>query len=274
MMDLPPTDSQIPTNAYLPGLWQQDVFTLPLGGALIFAMNQTYTKTAHPLFSWGSEIHPSGRNHSRHPKSLLAPVGVLWGGTLFAGLKLTNGDSFLVYSSLSGLAHTHIATEILTSFAKLSFQRPRPFVDAERAKGNPIGDDDRLSFFSGHSSHAFAFASYTTKLLWDNSSNLLANGLYTAFAASAATYIGSARVLDGKHNWSDVGVGAAVGTAAGILIRMQTKETEDVYLREGSSRNGQRNGLPSNSPETRTSSLVWMPYFSASGYGISLQLKL
>lgn len=81
-------------------------------------------------------------------------------------------------------------------------------------KTRPDGSD-RKSFPSGHTSNAFAAAASLTERQG------LAVGL-PAFAV--AGFVGLARVEGKKHFWSDVAVGAGIGTAAGFLITRQRPE--------------------------------------------------
>lgn len=81
-------------------------------------------------------------------------------------------------------------------------------------KTRPDGSD-RKSFPSGHASNAFAAAASLTERQG------LAVGL-PAFAV--AGLVGLARVEGKKHYWSDVAVGAGIGTAAGFLITRQRPE--------------------------------------------------
>jgi membrane-associated phospholipid phosphatase len=226
-------DFDIWNGNYQPGLWEQDLLTLPLEAGLILGMNSTYTKTPRQLVPFKQEVFPSGRNPSQHTKSFLVPAGLIWGGGVLGGLAYAVPEKFSLYPAVAGLAHAHLLTEVFTSFSKLSFQRPRPFLEAEKTKGNAIRDDDRLSFFSGHSSHVFAFSAYTSAMIWQSTDNGWVRGFYTLFAASAASWVGSSRAIRGQHNWSDVIVGAAVGSATGIWVRCRTYETEKKLREKG-----------------------------------------
>jgi membrane-associated phospholipid phosphatase len=209
-------------QAFSPGLLEQDVFTLPLEAGLITAMNQYYTPTPYPLLPFRNEVQPLQRNSSRHPKELLVPIGAAWAlGTL--GYLETQTERFPLAPHLRGWIHAHMITEIVTSFAKTSFQRPRPFYEKERVKGT-LRKDDRLSFFSGHASHAFAFAGYSSSLMLSETQNSWGAIAYTAGAMTLAGAVARARAIDGQHNWSDVFAGSLVGLTTSVLVQRRVSE--------------------------------------------------
>lgn len=89
------------------------------------------------------------------------------------------------------------ATALLVAGMKETFPKTRP------------DGSDRKSFPSGHTSNAFAAAASLAERQG------LAVGL-PAFAV--AGFVGLARVEGRKHYWSDVAVGASIGTVAGFLV--------------------------------------------------------
>lgn len=117
-----------------------------------------------------------------------------------------------------------VYTEALTAnlffnFAtKLSARRPRPYTHNVAAKDDPDPDDRNVSFYSGHSSTAFT-AAVAGSLLFaesapDRASRHVVWGLELALAGATANL----RVRAGKHYYSDVVVGALVGTGIGTLV--------------------------------------------------------
>lgn len=79
----------------------------------------------------------------------------------------------------------------------------------------------RKSFPSGHSSLSFCYAVFLViylhaRITWDFS-RLLKPCLQTLVMLSA-TYISLSRISDYRHHWSDVLVGATVGTIVAVLV--------------------------------------------------------
>jgi membrane-associated phospholipid phosphatase len=80
-----------------------------------------------------------------------------------------------------------------------------------------VTKEERFSFFSGHASHTFAFASYASGLAFSQLKDDSSAWFYTGLLFGSASWIGASRAIDKQHNWSDVLAGAAVGSAIGYL---------------------------------------------------------
>jgi len=112
--------------------------------------------------------------------------------------------------SLAAIATSQGVTKVL----KGAFGRTRPYYSADSLPhdwdlGGGFGESDRRSFPSGHTSHAFAFAtalSHEISDKWPRAGKIATPLLYTGATAAAV-----ARVYNDKHWASDVTVGAAVG---------------------------------------------------------------
>ena len=118
--------------------------------------------------------------------------------------------TFIFYKSL-------VYTYSLTMLAKNLVYRERP------------DKSDSKSYFSGHSSTAFCTASYLSLELGDwferwettRSNPTLKRGMQigsTVCLYSTAAYVAYARMKENKHYFSDVAVGAVVGTVVGALV--------------------------------------------------------
>jgi membrane-associated phospholipid phosphatase len=113
------------------------------------------------------------------------------------------------------IAEAGVATALLDQTVKFAAGRQRPFVHF--AAGPRQGDsDDNLSFYSGHTSLAFALATAGGTIASKRHQRLapLVWGLGLGFAATT----GYLRIAADKHYATDVLTGAAVGSAAGLLL--------------------------------------------------------
>jgi membrane-associated phospholipid phosphatase len=116
---------------------------------------------------------------------------------------------------------TVIAADV-NQLAKFAFARERPFVhflprapDAVRALTDSPSDDN-LSFFSGHTTLAFAIGT-AAPMITTLRGYRLAPVVWTAGLTMAAS-IGYLRIAADKHYFSDVMVGAVVGSLIGIGV--------------------------------------------------------
>ncbi|MBA3539840.1 MAG: phosphatase PAP2 family protein, partial [Deltaproteobacteria bacterium] len=127
-----------------------------------------------------------------------------------------DGDRLMIY------AETMAIDLALMQVTKYLVQRPRPYAynpsAAAKAYTRAAGDDARLSFYSGHAAMSFGAAVSGAYLLGASEVHpnirMLAWGMGMATAATTANL----RVRAGKHFYSDVVIGAAVGIAVGYLV--------------------------------------------------------
>ncbi|MBX9837322.1 MAG: phosphatase PAP2 family protein [Silvanigrellaceae bacterium] len=220
----PPQDtfqSSLSWMSFNPGDLKQDIVTLPLEAGIIGVINAFYTPKATPVWPFNNEYPDLGHRATSLPGSKLLPYALGSATLVLGGLTLTN-DNFFIGTHMRGWLHAILLTEIATSTAKISFQRKRPFYDNVNTDG-PSTYDNRFSFFSGHSSHAFSFATYSSALMFEYSNSQILNWSYAALSYSAATWIASSRVKDHAHNVSDVVVGGLVGTliSAAVFYRVE-----------------------------------------------------
>jgi membrane-associated phospholipid phosphatase len=144
---------------------------------------------------------------------IAAPVAT---GTL-GGLSLFQKE-FPLWPHVRGWIHAHLVTEVATTFAKTTFLRERPYHDSEFKKTEREAFDNRLSFISGHASHTFAFATYSSALMWQYSNSKPLNWAFSSVLFAGATWVAAGRVQDHHHNPTDVTAGALVGTAVTYLM--------------------------------------------------------
>ena len=146
-------------------------------------------------------------------------------GAIFAARIVYNITNDLLFNDTPGYRdYKHaflfykafIYSRTLTEFVKNFTHRKRP-----------DGEDDR-SFFSGHTSMTFTASAFLYREIDDYLDGLpLANDplLCTALKTVAftglygwAAYVGYSRIYDNKHFFSDVIVGALVGTVIGNIV--------------------------------------------------------
>ena len=157
----------------------------------------------------------------------LSAVGLLVGAAAFDGA--TSGaalDALLVGEAL-------VVAQTINQVAKFALARERPFVhylprapeEVRELTASP--SDDNLSFFSGHSTLAFSVATSSATIAtlrgYRLAPALWASGLVQAVAVA---YL---RIGADKHYFSDVTLGAIVGSAIGVglpLIFHQPKDDE------------------------------------------------
>jgi membrane-associated phospholipid phosphatase len=177
---------------------------------------------------WDDDNFIFGAFDNRVRTNFAPRARILSDGALLAGLAVpaafaigttwdaAAGDRALVF------AESIAVPLLLTSAAKTLIGRARPYTfnpDAEaKRRVKQRGRDAYRSFFSGHAATTFAalaaggalYAGRTT----DESSRALAWGAGAAIASATANW----RVRAGEHFYTDVIVGALVGSAAGTII--------------------------------------------------------
>lgn len=103
---------------------------------------------------------------------------------------------------------------LLNSFVKIGAARPRPCA-YESCKG---ADDQYASFYSSHSSNAFAAATAGSLMLTEDVDSPVERATFWAIELGLATATANMRVKAGKHYYSDVLTGAVVGSVLGVAI--------------------------------------------------------
>lgn len=110
--------------------------------------------------------------------------------------------------------------QALTQIAKLAVARTRPAIHFAETPG-AWNAEDHVSFFSGHTSFAFAAATSAGMVARQRGSRyetaIWAGGL------TLASMVGYLRIAGDKHYFSDVFVGALVGSATGLVVPMLMK---------------------------------------------------
>lgn len=212
------------TIVFVPGPMQPGRIGTPgILGRRDLAIGAGMTAAAVALFPLDDQItawlRAPGRQESGAWKSTMdaAEWGVETGsiaagaGLWVTGLALRNrGIAETGIHSLTAIVVSNQVTKVL----KGAFGRSRPYYSADSLAhdwdfGSGFGEKDRRSFPSGHTSHAFAFASAMSQEInhhWPRAGKVATPLLYGGATAAAL-----ARVYNDKHWASDVTIGAAVG---------------------------------------------------------------
>lgn len=200
-------------------------------GALFIKPRQNPWRSRNALDEWGRR-HLSVANYE----------GGLWARDLSDVLVSLNVTFPFLVDSLSAMYWYRRSDDVAGQMALISLEamafsaavqgivsgiatRERPFVRDCGTKIDAELEDcverDRLrSFFSGHTSNAFAGASVTCShhLRHHVFGNALADGAACGLAFVSAATVGTMRVVGQRHYVTDVLTGAAIGTASGFGI--------------------------------------------------------
>ncbi len=174
-----------------------------LGGVDIEKVNGLDRATMFP-YSEGIDIASTALEIT----SFLIPIGLVF---------LLPSDQWLGATLV--YAESMSAAVILKNGLKWAFPRYRPYVyPGQTDNGSPTDTDWYASFPSGHTTVAFAAATFGSVLFatYYPSSPYLVPVIVGSYAVAALT--GSFRVFAGQHFLTDVLVGAAVGAACGYLV--------------------------------------------------------
>lgn len=122
-------------------------------------------------------------------------------------------------------AESYLILRGATYTAKRLTRRTRPYafnaaLPVEERVALARADDQGVheAFWSGHAAGAFGAAALLSQVYVDTHGRSRTSDVVWAASLSVAAFTATARVMAGKHYPSDVLVGAAVGTALGVLV--------------------------------------------------------
>lgn len=114
---------------------------------------------------------------------------------------------------------TFALTAALTMFTKELVQRKRPYVyNPDVSLEGKLSKSSKASFFSGHTSAAAASSFFIAKVYADYHPDSRLKPLFWTGAALVPAITGLCRYGAGKHFFTDILVGYAIGTTIGILV--------------------------------------------------------
>lgn len=222
-----------PTTTSLPASYSLRLeVDLPVivGGATLFGLMSLVTKESNlslcsptcdaaQLNSLDRRVTKYNNQSARTTSDVfLIVIPVLAGSLPLLNLKDNGAGAFFTDMMLS--AEAVIVTGLLTSVVKAAVQRPRPYMyrgDENDSIRKQAGGDYQ-SFFSGHTSIAFSATISAAYLFAKRHPNSKWRYVVWSLAIAGAGTVAALRVAGGKHFYTDVITGAAVGTGFGIMI--------------------------------------------------------
>ncbi|MFJ4774970.1 bifunctional phosphatase PAP2/diacylglycerol kinase family protein [Streptomyces sp. NPDC088762] len=176
------------------------------------------------LFDMVARRHWPGADRVLPRLGRAANHGVLWGGTAVALTAF--GSARARKAALRGIASLALASATINTVGKWSVRRPRPLLDGVPAVRQLSTQPQTTSFPSGHSASAFAF---TAGLALESPG-------WGAVLAPVAASVAFSRVYTGVHYPSDVAAGAALGVAAGFVVRRLARDAQEARVSPGDER--------------------------------------
>lgn len=163
------------------------------------------------------------RSETADTASTLIPYfgfGVLLATKTFDTLVEKPPDGFHGFGvDLFLLAEVQALNMALNNTVKYAVRRPRPYAyDRTVPASKRTATEASLSFYSLHTSSIFAgssLTSYTYMRRHPGHWMVIPTWIASYVLASTVAYL---RVYGGNHFWTDVAVGAAVGTSIGLLV--------------------------------------------------------
>jgi hypothetical protein len=135
--------------------------------------------------------------------------------SLGSTVLLNSWDEPYTWDNLLVLSEILVVQSTLNGWSKSLTQRKRPYVYDDNADQEFRTDNNaRLSFYSRHTSTAFAVAVYGHYYQYHTAGNIY---LITSSYGLAA-FIGMSRIFAGEHFFSDVVTGAVIGSLTSYLL--------------------------------------------------------
>lgn len=107
--------------------------------------------------------------------------------------------------------------------------RYRPYVyDSELERSKRQSTDGRNSFYSGHTTMAFASAVFLAYSIENSNFTRLTKNLVWTGSLTLASSTGILRMLSGQHYFTDVLLGAVVGSSLAIIIFESYKQNINI----------------------------------------------
>jgi membrane-associated phospholipid phosphatase len=173
---------------------------------------------AHRLQDSTTQANRFLLRQSRNLELISTPGSFIIGGTLYAIGKLADNER-MADLGLHGTEAVFVAT-LANGVIKGLAGRARPYVDPDNSADFSLGrgflNEEFRSFPSGHTTAAFAAAAAVTeetRRWWPKYTWLIGTAMYGGAALG-----GVSRMYNNYHWASDVIMGAAIGTLAGLKV--------------------------------------------------------
>lgn len=185
-----------------------------------------------------NRVDRTATNYYSKNLSLISDVLLISSATLpFSFLLMDNQNKNLTSIGIMYL-ETMLLTYGLTNLTKNLTQRFRPYAyNPEVPLSEKLDIDTKKSFFSGHTSTAFASAVFFSTVYSELSTDEKSEKLIWAGSLTLATTVGVLRYFSGKHFPTDIFAAAIVGSAIGYGIPKLHKNKSDVMISTSSSSN-------------------------------------
>jgi membrane-associated phospholipid phosphatase len=128
-----------------------------------------------------------------------------------ASLRQVGEDLGIVLEAVSG-------TMVLSDIVKFTVGRQRPYIHYTPVAERPMTSDLNTSFFSGHT--AFSFSIVTAAATVASRRGYRYAAIEWIGGLALAGFVGYSRIAADRHYFTDVLVGATVGSAVGIAVPM------------------------------------------------------
>lgn len=153
-------------------------------------------------------------------------------GTGTAGLAMLTPALFAIMPSSEWLTigtmylETLLFANGIKEWTKLLVYRARPYMYFDGYPQDKVEDGDwNCSFPSGHTTLAFAGAAFTTMVFCQCYPNSKWNYAVAGVSFGVAALTGALRMASGNHFFTDVLVGAIIGTACGFAVPYMHTQT-------------------------------------------------
>ncbi|MFD3548471.1 bifunctional phosphatase PAP2/diacylglycerol kinase family protein [Streptomyces sp. NPDC058655] len=176
------------------------------------------------LFDMVARRHWPGADRVLPRLGRAANHGVLWGGT--AAAIAVFGSAGARKAAVRGVASLALASATINTVGKWSVRRARPRLEGVPAVRQLATQPHTTSFPSGHAASAFAFTAGLA----------LESPYWGAVVAPVAASVAFSRVYTGVHYPSDVLAGAALGVAAGFVVRRLARDAQEARVVPGDER--------------------------------------